>query len=1260
MTDLSNYIGGTEANPQLSPMTPEQRSLVKQIGVPEGRRFVRPDSSPEATRNLPPDALSIDTKGRPQTGPFEDPTLEANYRKRLEDHDDAENDRLVKEVYDAADEEQAAETPEWRSLPERMTGMTGMGAVAADVGQGILETPRALAVGAYKAVNSVAELGKQLDDWARTTPLYAFQNMTDSLYKKAFADDSNSVWKDIAAWALKAPDPATGVVKDVTKSEASIKTGTGNLVKNVAQFMLGFAGVGKVTKPYKAAVGITEAAGPVAKAAVSAVEGSIAQFVAFDGQEKNLSNLIQSMPELQNPVTEFLAVDEDTPEIVGRLKSTLEGALTGVAADGVIMGLRSLKQARRLRAAESASARTTGTTDLTLPEADLAAQSAKIEADVEKLLKPKRAAVAAKKLDAGAQVIEGQSAKDIVAEIKDPAQPPNIFNLKLHTFETGEDIQTALLKQTEKNAKNIDEARRGVQTWAETGKNAKALDAAMLVVERARGQAFNAEESLAVRQMLIASEEKTMELAKLVDNEPNNVAAAIALRRSLATTHAILKEAMGARAEAGRALQAWRIPAGASKYAGLDLEAMLREAGGAEDARKLAKMLIDMKDKKGGTFAMASGWQHTGAALKMIYTNGLLSGPTSAVVNVMGNTIALIQDFTTRAAIQIEAGVTEHEAGEAAAILSGYMNALRDVFRLKPGETVKEITMNRAREMGPIRALAPGLDSAMVPGVARGTREEAGRQVFNPADPRMQRPLSAAAFNINEHSTLGRVADFAQMLFESPSNLNALGDDFFATVAARGELHAQAVRQATKDLRAQGIVPGAQGYDTILSKAVDDYIKEPTRGMLDAVEKQVKELTFSRSDGGAEQAIQKLRRVGDSMPGVPLGTMLLPFVRTPMNLMSYAIRHSPMAPLSMRWQNALAAGGAERELALTQAAIGTALWGAYMEAHANGDMTGGGPGNKAQRDAMTRSDVDGGTDFQPYSVKIDGRWYAYDRLDPVGQNMAIASDFMEMMANEDWDESTNAERGEQLSFMIMAMGNAMLNKATLKGTFDTVEALTGDSTTIAENELGKRLTSLIPFSAGIRAVRRATDPSVRDTSNIIEMFRNSVPGLSEGLPKSYDLWGNERTYQSGLGKVYDVMSPIKSRMAGGSATDLEILDNGVSVAMPSKTMRINGVNVSLKNDLDIYEDLVKSAGKPAFDHLESVINGEAGTESEYYYGLTTGPTGGRAEYIKKIVEDYRSSAREVVMEKYAARLNQLAAESLARINKRGEDTGAAQ
>ena len=84
--------------------------------------------------------------------------------------------------------------------------------------------------------------------------------------------------------------------------------------------------------------------------AKGAVAGAITDFAVWDGNEARLSNLIQSNPALANPISEFLAADEDDPEIIGRIKTVLEGAALGMLLDPLVETLSATKAARKMRA----------------------------------------------------------------------------------------------------------------------------------------------------------------------------------------------------------------------------------------------------------------------------------------------------------------------------------------------------------------------------------------------------------------------------------------------------------------------------------------------------------------------------------------------------------------------------------------------------------------------------------------------------------------------------------------------------------------------------------------------------------------------------------------------------------------------------------------------------------------------------------------------------------------------------------------------
>lgn len=129
-------------------------------------------------------------------------------------------------------------------------------------------------------------------------------------------------------------------------------TVAGSAVEGISQFMTGFVPIfgwaGRAGNLAKAG-SLTQKAlsGTVSRGAIA---GAVTDFTMFNGQEARLSNFIQQYPELQNPVTEFLAHDDDEGEIEGRLKNVLEGLGLEVAALGFVKGLKLMKRGKKIRA----------------------------------------------------------------------------------------------------------------------------------------------------------------------------------------------------------------------------------------------------------------------------------------------------------------------------------------------------------------------------------------------------------------------------------------------------------------------------------------------------------------------------------------------------------------------------------------------------------------------------------------------------------------------------------------------------------------------------------------------------------------------------------------------------------------------------------------------------------------------------------------------------------------------------------------------
>ena len=134
----------------------------------------------------------------------------------------------------------------------------------------------------------------------------------------------------------------------------------GGIAEGITQFAAGFAltGVGAVGRALGGISTGLKSLGVGAKAASYvglAARGAATDFLAFDGHDERLSNLIQAVPALRNPVTEYLSASANDGEIEGRIKNVLEGIGLDPIVGTVVAGLKAIRafhgEAARLKAA---------------------------------------------------------------------------------------------------------------------------------------------------------------------------------------------------------------------------------------------------------------------------------------------------------------------------------------------------------------------------------------------------------------------------------------------------------------------------------------------------------------------------------------------------------------------------------------------------------------------------------------------------------------------------------------------------------------------------------------------------------------------------------------------------------------------------------------------------------------------------------------------------------------------------------------------
>jgi len=223
-----------------------------------------------------------------------------------------------------------------------------------------------------------------------------------------------------------------------------------------------------------------------------------------------------------------------------------------------------------------------------------------------------------------------------------PGEPqPTHVNYKY--LNTPDHVNAALAKMSELNLEQIQKQRRGTVSWEQTQREAgQALDALLgspadMAAIRQPGTPAGAAELLARKQLIEGAANdmavKAKELMELGTNAtPEQQAAFLA---SIDRTAMIQAEFLGARAEAGRALNILKETKVASVRA-QQIKELIARFG--EDPLTLAERIAAIEDPSGliqtpGKILKATTWE------KMMegYSAFLVSGPHTQVANVLGN-----------------------------------------------------------------------------------------------------------------------------------------------------------------------------------------------------------------------------------------------------------------------------------------------------------------------------------------------------------------------------------------------------------------------------------------------------------------------------------------------------------------------------------------------------------------------------------------------------------------------------------------------
>lgn len=318
--------------------------------------------------------------------------------------------------------------------------------------------------------------------------------------------------------------------------------------------------------------------------------------------------------------------------------------------------------------------------------------------------------------------------------------------------------------------------------------------------------------------------------------------------------------------------------------------------------------------------------------------------------------------------------------------------------------------------------------------------------------------------------TLGRVV-------RTPLRALLAADEYFKAIAYHGELGRIAMERAI----AEGSHNVIERFNEILGNIQND------PEMAAAAMKAAERATFQTDLGTTAKAGQRF------LEKSKVGKIIIPFVRTPTNIIKQAIEFSPGAPLFESVRDAISGGGRDAALAWSRIAIGSGIMLGMVALAMKGLVSGNGPNNPEERALLMRQG------WQPYSIKVGDHWYKYNRIDPAGTLLGVAADMHDIIGY-----AKPEELDKMASAVITSLALNLGDKTFLRGITDFSQAY-ADPQRYLQRWAQSMAGSVVPNLSA--QIARGADPFMRQVDTMLDAIKAKIPGLREQLQKKLDIAG---------------------------------------------------------------------------------------------------------------------------------------------------------
>jgi len=899
-----------------------------------------------------------------------------------------------------------------------------------------------------------------------------------------------------------------------TPDVAENQTIGGQMGRGVVQFTAGYIGMSKLTglKGLKGAF----------------LNGALADAIVFDPNDPNVTGALEQFGVDMGTFGDLLATNPEDPEYINRLRNAAEGVMMGSIVEGLGWGIRAARalkngdtvgaaqaaemQAKALgpvdEAIEAAAATVRADVDDTLdmsktlfgddigdaakaspwdrPEVDLAAPRADLDGQIQMDLgdtpaprladpeapAPNRMYLTPEKVEnirmqarlaAGVPSVQKQAmfsfrSLNTVTDFKDVLD--DIAGVKAVMADEFTQIKGGDVQRW--NTVKLDSTRRIKEMMAMTSESPEKLIKEFQSANLGRQQDMAAE--IHARSRYVLSIEKELkEMASMIATESfdpkkfpgikdmDHLRLAFSQRREVAAN--LLAGQDSLRSNVARAMNAMKMVVEGDQ----GLQKMLRDPALFKDIDAAARAVVDPKN------ANVPALKTIDSTLKALHgfadkvnsfrINALLSGPGTQEVNFISN---IVNSFV----IPIE-------------------QAMGGVIKGDKRMVIHAIRQFQGSFAGSMDFIKSAMDA--------GWYDEA---ILDPFNGKIED--DALRSTITGQKTVDKVITL-------PSRLLMTMDEVFKQSSYRGRIYADAsAAAADKGLRQQARLD-------FIEQALKDAYSDTGQALNGEALLQARRTTFTEP---LEPGVAKM--IQDAAIKHPSIRFVVPFVRTPINILSQTYQHFPgLGQTSKRYRADIAAGGVRAAQARGRQAMGTALVGAAGYMAASGFITGSGPSDPRVRAAWLKNN-------QPYSFRInreDGttEWVSFARLEPLSNVFSIAADSVEIMN----DEYNEANKTAAIQALTMAVMENTVNKTFTQGIYDAMSIFVGrphEREAATRNFVGSFVPNILNQTNGddtLREARSITDAIMARTwlYNQIDPKRNVLgEPVIRTLPK-YDPLG---------------------------------------------------------------------------------------------------------------------------------------------------------